>query len=346
MARMEPEVAVAPRTDLHRLTALRAFAALAVFGFHTREKFHWSLGKSAFGLGYSGVAFFFVLSGFVLTWSTRPGSRASTFYLRRFARIWPMHLVTAVAAAFAYGTGSAIAVAENLLLVHAWDPRGSVHYSLDTPSWSLSVEAFFYALWPLAALLAHRAWGRFAAATVVVFGVEAAVTAWLASDGYAHASAAYVSPPLRLGEFLLGVAMAVAVQRGRGPRVPVWLAVVAVFVSLVLVQPLLAFPVADYALVPSYALLIWAAAKADLAGGRSLLGHPWLVYAGKVSFCFYLVHDPVMSAVARAHLGQPPAVLAAVSLVLAGGIAALCMHLIEHPAQRWITRTAAGRARA
>ncbi|MCU1601405.1 MAG: hypothetical protein JWO22_2114 [Frankiales bacterium] len=327
----------APRIDLKRLTSLRAFAALAVFGFHTRDKLHWSVGRHVFGLGYSGVAFFFVLSGFVLTWSTQPGTGARQFYLRRFARIWPMHVVAGAGAAVAFGLGSAWAVTSNLLLLQAWDPRDHVHYSLNTPSWSLSVEAFFYAVWPLAVVLARRRWGLFAALAVGVFGVEAGVAAWLANDGYAHAAAAYVNPLLRLGEFLLGMAMAVAAQRGRGPRVPVPVALVAVLVSLLAARSLLGFPVTDYALVPSYALLIWSAAKADLAGGRSLLAHPWLVYAGKVSFCFYLLHYLVLTAVGKAHVGLPPALLALVALVVTAVIAAGCMHAIEQPMQRRIT---------
>ena len=290
-----------------------------------------------FGLGYSGVAFFFVLSGFVLTWSTRPGTPARTFYLRRFARVWPMHLVTAVAAAVGYGITSGWAFTSNVLLLQAWDPRDHVHYSLNTPSWSLSVELFFYALWPFAAVLVHRAWGRFAALAVVVFGVDAAIAAWVASDGYLHAAAAYVNPALRLGEFLIGMAMAVAVQRGKGPRVPIALALIAVLCSALAARTMLSFPMTDYLLVPSYALLIWAAAKADLRGGRSVLGHPVLVYAGKVSFCFYLLHYLVMSAVAKAHLGQPPAVLVLLSFVVTAVGSVACMHLIEQPVQRRLT---------
>jgi peptidoglycan/LPS O-acetylase OafA/YrhL len=43
----------------------------------------------------TGVSFFFVLSGFVLTWSARPDDIATGFWRRRIARIYPVHLVTA-----------------------------------------------------------------------------------------------------------------------------------------------------------------------------------------------------------------------------------------------------------
>jgi peptidoglycan/LPS O-acetylase OafA/YrhL len=50
------------------------------------------------GLGYTGVAFFFVLSGVVLAWSHKAGDTKKSFYWRRFARVWPLHaLMTALA---------------------------------------------------------------------------------------------------------------------------------------------------------------------------------------------------------------------------------------------------------
>ena len=72
----EPDSALpterAPRLDA--ITGLRWWAAFAVFGFHMM--FFAPLPPSiahVLVFGDYGVAFFFVLSGFVLTWSMRPG---------------------------------------------------------------------------------------------------------------------------------------------------------------------------------------------------------------------------------------------------------------------------------
>ncbi|GAB3839246.1 hypothetical protein [Dactylosporangium cerinum] len=73
-----------PDSRLPALTGLRWAAALVVFGQHTLELFYdpdlvaprpvraalWTLLVNG---GARGVSFFFVLSGFVLTWSTPPG---------------------------------------------------------------------------------------------------------------------------------------------------------------------------------------------------------------------------------------------------------------------------------
>src|SRR5919107_1067497 len=77
--------------SLPSLTGLRWMAALLVFGLHVHN-FGWFGGTGgrlvswAFGAGATGVSFFFVLSGFVLTWSARPRDRALAFWRRRVAR--------------------------------------------------------------------------------------------------------------------------------------------------------------------------------------------------------------------------------------------------------------------
>ena len=91
------------RRDLPSLTGLRFVAALMVFGFHSAgygvtTTPWWHLPQ----FGFLGVAFFFVLSGVVLTWSTRPGQSAGAFWQRRFARVYPSHAVTAVIAIALY----------------------------------------------------------------------------------------------------------------------------------------------------------------------------------------------------------------------------------------------------
>jgi peptidoglycan/LPS O-acetylase OafA/YrhL len=71
---------------LDSLTGLRFFAALAVVLVHVGGQFataRWLLTVESYG--YAGVSFFFVLSGFVLTWSHREQS-AGRFWWRRFAR--------------------------------------------------------------------------------------------------------------------------------------------------------------------------------------------------------------------------------------------------------------------
>src|SRR5688500_12797828 len=76
---------------LPSLTGARFIAAGLVFVFHAT--FAWPFASSGAqetsGLlfsqgGYTGVTFFFILSGFVLTWAVRPGDTTPRFWRRRF----------------------------------------------------------------------------------------------------------------------------------------------------------------------------------------------------------------------------------------------------------------------
>ena len=79
---------------LDSLTGIRALAAFAVFAHHAHSALIASPGLGHLTRqGSSGVAFFFVLSGFVLTWSSRPDDTKISFYRRRIARILPLYLL-------------------------------------------------------------------------------------------------------------------------------------------------------------------------------------------------------------------------------------------------------------
>src|SRR3954454_23635049 len=136
---------------LDALTGLRFWFAFLVVVHHSLQ--HW-FGNRVYPVadfGYIGVDFFFVLSGFVLTWSWRPEVSAGRFWWNRVARIWPLHLTTLVLAVVA-GVGvaiSGVALVPNLLLVQAWWPQQHVYFGFNAVSWSLSCEVFFYLCFPV-----------------------------------------------------------------------------------------------------------------------------------------------------------------------------------------------------
>lgn len=128
---MAPTIAGSPG-QLSSLTGLRFFAAGIVVLYHVTQ-FLLPEVEPVAAVGYTGVTFFFVLSGFVLTWSYTPGPR-SDFYWKRFARIYPLHLLMTVAA----GVHAAIVSVPDfkrllpvLLLVQAWIPAGAWKYAFN-----------------------------------------------------------------------------------------------------------------------------------------------------------------------------------------------------------------------
>jgi len=356
-----------PAPRLEALTGLRWFAAFGVFAFHVREFYPLPGLRDVALFGNSGVTFFFVLSGFVLTWSFREDDTAPRFYWRRFARIWPaLAFSTAVAIPVFYAgqhlpfdRPARLGVLASLALLQAWIP--SVLFAGNPAAWSLSDEAFFYAIFPAIVrwIVRGQVWllGLLAAALI---GVDGAVRwwAWGVTLTGPQKVLLFVSPVARVGEFLLGMAVAAAIRRGWRPLVPVWLALALTaagiwglwychthpqqYLPTVLVgghPDSHADDAMNQVMGPLYALLIAAVAGRDLTGRWMLLRSRPLVALGKWSYGFYLLHATVLYAVVQHYLPKQPVAWSnwrPTLAVLALGIvaAALMYALVEHPLEK------------
>ncbi|MFF2747452.1 acyltransferase family protein [Kitasatospora sp. NPDC058048] len=365
-----------PPHRLPTLTALRFAAALAVFlfhvflvtdplrpeaplGFFADPRLAAALAHATSKAGYAGVSFFFVLSGFVLTWSARDGERPAAFWRRRLARIYPSHLAMWAAAALLFAWACPVRVwLPNLLLVHAYSPDPNINSGMNMPSWSLCCEVLFYLLFPLLHRAVRCLPGRaLRPALAAVLLVAAAVAGADAALLPAHPRIpqlpvsldqlwfGYLFPPARLPEFVLGMLLARAVAAGLAPRIP--LAPAALLVAPAYALALAVPSPYDFVLPMALpiALVICAAAHHDLRRGapRPAPRRPaqWL---GGVSFGFYLCQGVVLFHGRPLVLGDrtyptPVAVLltlAAFAATLAAG--ALLHTLVERPAVRHLAR--------
>ncbi|NUT47712.1 MAG: acyltransferase [Saccharothrix sp.] len=309
------------RKPLHSLTGLRFFAALSVFCFHITlfagpippnsainpfadqglaSGLEWFFSKA----GYLGVSFFFVLSGFVLTWSAIDGEPMRAFWRRRVLKIFPNHLVmTAVAAVlFAAAYTSWTTWGGNVLLLHALSPDPTVHVSGNPPSWTLCVEFLFYMLFPLILkpirrIPENRLW-FWAGALVAGMVLVQVANLTLINDptpspiepslSVTQVWFGYFFPLPRLLECVLGMVLARVVMAGRAPRIgllPAGLSVAVGYGASLVVPYVFSFVVAT--IIP-VALVILAWTTADLEGRRTGLSGPRAVWFGNVSFGFYL----------------------------------------------------------
>ncbi|GGM05134.1 MULTISPECIES: acyltransferase family protein [Micromonospora] len=338
---------------LPSLTGLRWIAALLVFGFHAAtmrvvaEPGHQAVLERIFTLGLSGVQFFFILSGFVLVWSARPEDTRRAFWRRRAAKIYPNHiLMWAVALLVGLWFADPVslrAALSNLVLIQAWDPTPGIFYSINTVSWSLACEMFFYLCLPFALPWIRRA--RPGALWAVVVAVPLLIVAlWPAQLLVAEENRWWftqVFPITRSLEFWMGVAAAELMRRGswRGPRLTV--ATIVFVATWVVAGQWIRAELWAGLLSVAYILVITAAADADVHRRPS----PWrsrpLVWLGEVSFAFYLVHVLVMVTVLRltGHYGVglpgwwgPFAVVAFLLVNL--GLAAMLHRWVENPMMR------------
>ncbi|WP_274564304.1 acyltransferase family protein [Streptomyces spiramyceticus] len=308
------------RVDLSSLTGLRWYAALTVFACHIAQQGFFAdqqVGSALLHittLGSMAVSVFFILSGFVLAWSARDEDSTPTFWRRRIAKIYPLHIVTfGIAALIIFSLSEPVlpggsvwdGLVPNILLVQSWLPDASLAASFNTPSWSLSCELAFYLSFPLWYRLVRkipvgRLWWCAAGIATAVMCVPFVTGLLPASEEAAPGMPlnevwfAYWLPPVRMLEFVLGIVMALILRAGvwRGPRAGTCTLLLAASYGLTQVVPPM-FTLAACSIVPA-ALLITALADADVHGRRTGLRSAMLVRLGQWSFAFYLVHFMVI----------------------------------------------------
>ena len=347
-----------PVSRLDSLTGLRFFAAWLVLQHHFTNFALVPVLQRYTGFGATGVTFFFVLSGFVLTWSFVPSDTAPRFYWRRFARIWPLHALTTLLALPVFYTWRDMPlewgpVLLSFALLHAWVPTATTYFAGNPASWSLSCEMFFYAVHPL---LIRRVLGWSVAViggAMLAVGVATVVVADLAIDWPDRIAGwlLYISPVFRIGEFFLGMALAAALKRGL--RIPLPLLPAALLTGLWFVfyydvahRMPAPWPVwvanANYVMLPVlYGLVITAAAQLDLAGAPSFLRDRAMVRLGEWSYALYLIHATVIYALikligARSSVQYTNVVwLVGVSVVCIVVSAAL-YRFFEYPVEAWL----------
>jgi peptidoglycan/LPS O-acetylase OafA/YrhL len=351
---------------IDQLTSLRFFAALMIV-FHHAEGLFGPV-RSPLNLG-QGVSFFFVLSGFILTYVypvLDSGAEMRRFWLARFARIWPAYLATFVFAfallPFQWSAKTGVA---HLAMVQAWLPMSLFYFSYNAAAWSISTEAFFYVVFPFLVRNWARTWALKLAGTICVFVVLVTITTWIGLPDYGnpyHGSDGlmvtmhgmiYVNPLARMLEFVTGMVLAqlwsAARQVGMRWTVvevgTVGLCVAAMYYTQQYVEPVrgkfgdaAAMWVMHSGSFLAFAALIHVIARGGGAISRVLQWRPFVVL-GEISFSMYLLHQTLFSVwrSKASALGNVPT-WAAIGFyfVVLIGLSYLVWIFIEIPARRRI----------
>lgn len=312
-----------------------------------------------------GVSFFFVLSGFILTYvypELPDRAAVRRFYVARIARLWPLHLATALLVIGLGRSRSLDTLILNPLLLHGWVPVRRIYFSYNAVSWSLSTEAFFCLVFPLLVLSLSRSWWwKLAGAAALVAALIATCNGLAAplfsGDGVSAHGLLYIHPLSRTFDFTAGMCCCLLWRRLRGSIAAngFWTFTLAECLAvalavLLLIQP---FPFAQGMLGPAGTLWIvrtsaipgFCAIVVVFAFGRGLLsrlmGSRPFEFLGEISFAVYLVHVLVIAACARlsntAIAAWTPGyfVIAAATTLLAATV----LHvLIERPCRSAIVR--------
>jgi peptidoglycan/LPS O-acetylase OafA/YrhL len=257
-------------------------------------------------------------------------------------------LVIAVWVAPLNGAGGGVLT--NLLpvtLLQAWSADPYTYYAGNSVSWSLSVEVFFYALFPfvIRPILRLEPAGLLCLlGAAVSFAIALPLVLSPAhQDTGLGFWAIYINPGYRLTEFVAGIALAGLLRAGVRIRVPVAAAMLLAAEAYLLVNavPMYASRVA-VTIIP-FCLLIYVCAQADVAGGWTGLRHRRLIRLGQWSFAFYLVHQLVLRVVEIHVPGPLDGTAGRLALALLGYAAAIVIayalfRLVEEPWERRIRR--------
>ena len=316
------------RAELSSLTGIRFYAAVPVYLSHVAiipGMAALSGTNLFFNAGDVGVSFFFVLSGFILTYNYadvfRDGVSAGNykrFVWDRLTKIYPVHLLTlllilpiAVFSPQKPLDWRALPVHLTLLqCLWPWSAPAFWEY-LNVPSWSISCEAFFYLLMPVAVFCAfgnRRRWVPVFLAIAYASGLG--LLLWHGQSDTARLYFVARFAPSTFVEFLVGVFTARGFLTSSRQQLAGFSGLAQAMGIALIVAGLIYRQHAPWPLwggllyLPGSVLLI-----IGLAYGRGFfaahLSRLWLNRLGMASFSFYLIHVPLLRAVKGAflHLG-------------------------------------------
>jgi peptidoglycan/LPS O-acetylase OafA/YrhL len=354
-----------PVAPLNALTTLRFLAAFHVVLFHMLVLHIFDGGpwwyRNFASLGYVAVECFFVLSGFILVYVYNDTvDDARRFWQARFARIYPAYFLSLLATApvffyalrhvdvayYAWSKHHFVpAVILTLGMLQAWFPHAALTWN--PVCWSLSCEAFFYLLFPLA-----LRWSRPLARGALYAGVAVCSIVSLSvalsyivvhPDGIEQMNSPqldlpwrnilFYNPVLRLPEFLTGVFVGrLFLTRGEGNRQALLLVVggLAVLGVMTVLFGTIPLPmiVAGF-LPPAFAAIIYGLALRPR--WVAPLESRWLVFLGEASYSLYLLHSLVLIQVFSLTASLPLPLRQVLAPVASVVVAILAYLVVERP---------------
>ena len=257
--------------------------------------------------GDCGVAFFFILSGFVcsLGYGQRIREcafRYDDFIWKRLKKLYPLHLLCLLFFLLVSQTTLDLKVMTNALLLQSWVPDPEWYFSCNKVSWFLSSLLFCYAVFPFV----YRHLSR--SLTLVALLAYAAVC-WLIPYDQVNA-VLYVFPLVRFVDFYLGMLLCRFYERKPGMEACSWMEVLLI-VLLFLALAIYPFMDAKLRNAPLFWLvllpLILVFAQENGLVSRLLKSRP-MQFLGSLTMPLFLTHQMLIGILLR-RLPEMPAML-------------------------------------
>jgi peptidoglycan/LPS O-acetylase OafA/YrhL len=352
------------------IQALRAIAALVVAIGHAQAFMGVPMERRGEVFGWShllpwnaGVDLFFVISGFIMVYSSErlfaAEGGARTFAWRRLTRIVPLYwasmsFVLLLAVVRGKEGHDPLAILASYLFIPFAETAGAQPRPVYELGWTLNYEMFFYALFALTLWMRRER----AALTAIAMMIALVVFGWLFQP---TGAAAFVWTQPIILEFAMGVALALALRRGASLPTGARAGLIAAGLAALLwdalhssAQPRVWLVDNDMLRVVGWGLpcaMIFAgfvlaprkpAQSAPNAAARAL------AHLGDASYALYLCHPIIMSALAggwhaaRLDRWLHPWIGAALLIVASIGAALAIYRWFEQPVTRALQTSAQG----
>jgi exopolysaccharide production protein ExoZ len=308
--------AMTGNSQIRSVQALRGIAALAVMLFHFRSKINYPsypIGDWLFIHGAVGVDLFFVISGFIMVYTSHDTSKhgvyeVASFYVKRFSRVYPVLFVVLWVAFLSYGALSIFHEADkaqNFLrgfLVMPVYTDSAPAYMNDSGivgvRWTLNYEMFFYLIFGLCLLLGKKRWialyigmSFFLIGLPVIAGKALTMNENVGYDfGYSYLN--LITNPL-IWEFMLGTTVALVypfIRKYKGYTTRALLVASTVYCVWVLMGGYRAAHGVLNAGLPFALLLLFILIEEETVDRYT---PEILVKLGGISFSLYMVHTSV-----------------------------------------------------
>lgn len=346
---------------MKRLAALDGFRAVAVAWVMAFHYFHFWTPASADGkpllpeapllsaltlapIGYMGVHFFFIISGFVILMTLERTGGLLEFAARRAARLWPPLLLCGaltMATVWTIGPETLRASVLDAVVSMTFVPpayldymTGGSHAWLDGAYWSLWVEVRFYVIFGVLYFTFRR---RVVEAWLAVEALTAAlaVVAFL-TDGGAAAAINRVLFADYVPLFTAGVCLARIHARGASALTLFGLAFAAVHMALRIVQIGVFADVASLLAAHAVVGALFYGLLTNAVWVRPFTWRP-ITLVGVASYLIYLLHQNFGLSLMTAIMDRTdvPALAVIAVVAVAVTLASILLHFaFELPAQR------------
>jgi peptidoglycan/LPS O-acetylase OafA/YrhL len=333
------------------LTSIRFLLAMCVLCLHYHDSFPSLLSypSEVICLGSTvAVPAFFCLSGFVLTYQYQHVDlmqNKQAYFIARAARVLPTYwfallLVLALMPLSYLGENTKFffpILLSHVFLLQSWIPNNQIRFGFNPPAHSLSVEAFFYVLFPtLLSFIKKRRWFLIALIPLVASLLFEFVDRLVPSP-----TSSILYPLSFLYQFVLGTIVATLFLRWRQAIVRSGVLTFG-FASLLEIATLAATAhLSLYGVPPSmctFAALLFVLAFRKGIVSR-ILDLPIFVTLGGMSYAVYMLHFVFIKAILLNEIQQEPVCGIApfflfTSLTLAASY--VVYRWLEQPCRRWI----------